>query len=126
LAAIPAQHATRDTHILSARLAIQAGDENAAAAALDVLISNGEKDPSMLAWAGSLAQRRGDFPTAELLYLTAAAGDSQAAAAASLRLVALYIEQKRLEDARVTLALHVNKYPTDQQAKALQKQIEHR
>ncbi len=123
LAAIPEQKQNRDLRILAARLAIQANDEKSAAASLDVLIGSGENDPSILAWAGSLAQQRGDVPTAELLYLTAAKGDSPAAAAASLRLVALYITQKRLDDARVALALHVNKYPADQQAKELQQRL---
>jgi tetratricopeptide (TPR) repeat protein len=124
LAEIPTSQRTRDLHILSARLAIQANDEKDAAAALDVLIATGEKDPSILAWAGSLAQRRGDLPTAELLYITASSKDSPAAAAASLRLIALYLSQNRLEDARVTLATHLIKYPTDQQAKAFQTQLD--
>ena len=124
LAEVPAAQRSRDLHILQARLAIQANDEKDAAAALDTLIAQGEKDPSILAWAGSLAQQRGDLPTAELLYLTASSYDSPAAAAASLRLVALYLSQNRLEDARVTLATHLIKYPTDQQAKTFQAQLD--
>ncbi len=126
LTAVPEAKRSRSLRLQSARLAIQAGDQQAAASALDTLIALGEKDAGVLAWAGSLAEQRGDAARAEALYLTASSSDHAAASAASLRLVALYLKQERLEDARVTLATHLAKRPDDQQAKALQAQLDRR
>ena len=128
LAAIPETKRTRPLRLQAARLAIQAGDQQAAAAALDALIALGEQDATVLTWAGSLAEQRDDLARAETLYVKASSGEnaaaSAAASAASLRLVALYIKQKRLDDARVILATYLVKQPDDQQAKALQAQLD--
>lgn len=126
LAAVPETKRSRAQHLQIARLAIQAGDQATAQAALDTLIALGEQDASILAWAGSLAESRGDPARAEALYLTASSADSTAASTASLRLVALYLKQERIEDARNTLATHLAKRPDDQQAKALQAQLDRR
>jgi uncharacterized protein HemY len=128
LSAIPETKRTRPLRLQAARLAIQAGDQQAAAAALDALIALGEQDATVLTWAGSLAEQRDDLARAETLYVKASSGEnaaaSAAASAASLRLVALYIKQKRLDDARVILATYLVKRPDDQQAKALQAQLD--
>jgi regulator of sirC expression with transglutaminase-like and TPR domain len=126
LAAIPEANRTRPLRLQAARLAVQAGDQPAAAAALDTLIALGEQDASVLAWAGSLAEARGEVARAEALYLKASGAEGASASAASLRLVALYLKQERLEDARSTLATHLAKRPDDQQAKALQAQLDRR
>ncbi|MBA3700664.1 MAG: tetratricopeptide repeat protein [Planctomycetes bacterium] len=126
LAAIPESGRTRPLRLQSARLAVQAGDEAAAASALDTLIALGEQDANVLAWAGSLAESAGDLARAEALYLKASGSDNATASAASLRLVALYLKQERIEDARSTLATHLAKRPDDQQAKALQAQLDRR
>lgn len=126
LDAVPEQNRTRPLRLQSARLAVQAGDQPAAAAALDTLIALGEQDASVLTWAGSLAEGRGDLARAEVLYLKASSSEAAAASAASLRLVALYLKQERIEDARDTLATHLAKRPDDQQARALQAQLERR
>lgn len=126
LDAVPEQERTRPLRLQSARLAVQAGDQQATAVALDALIALGEQDASVLTWAGSLAEGRGDLARAEALYLTASGSDAASASAASLRLVALYLKQERLEDARGTLATHLAKRPDDAQARALQAQLERR
>jgi tetratricopeptide (TPR) repeat protein len=126
LDAVPETKRSRALRLQAARLAIQAGDQTAAAAALEALIALGEQDASVLAWAGSLAETRGDLARAEALYLKASGAESGAASAASLRLVALYLKQERIEDARSTLATHLAKRPDDQQARALQAQLERR
>lgn len=124
LDAVPEAARSRSVRLQAARLAIQANDPDAAAKALDALIALGESDASVLAWAGSLAQNRGELAQAELFYLKAASADGPAAGAASLRLVALYLTQGRRDEARTTLAAHLVKRPDDQQAKALQAQLE--
>jgi uncharacterized protein HemY len=126
LDAVPEAKRTRALRLQAARLAIQANDANAARAALDALIALGEQDASVLTWAGSLAEGGGDTARAEALYLKASGADNPAASAASLRLVALYLKQERIEDARNTLATHLAKRPDDQQARALQAQLERR
>jgi hypothetical protein len=126
LDAVPEAKRSRPLRLQAARLAIQGGDQVAAAAALEALIALGEQDASVLAWAGSLAETRGDLARAEALYLKASGAESGAASAASLRLVALYLKQERIEDARSTLATHLAKRPDDQQARALQAQLERR
>jgi hypothetical protein len=126
LDAVPEAGRTRALRLQAARLAIQAGDQAAAAAALDTLVALGEQDAGVLAWAGSLAEGRGDPARAEALYLKASGAEGTAAATATLRLVALYLKQERIEDARGTLATHLAKRPDDQQAKALQAQLDRR
>lgn len=126
LAAVPETKRSRAQRLQIARLAIQAGDQATAQAALDTLIALGEQDASVLAWAGSLAESRGDLARAEALYLTASSAETAAASTASLRLVALYLKQERIEDARGTLATHLAKRPDDQQARALQAQLDRR
>lgn len=126
LAAVPEAKRSRAVRLQIARLAIQAGDRATAQAALETLIALGEQDASVLTWAGSLAESGDDLARAEALYLKASGADTNAASAASLRLVALYLKQERIEDARNTLATHLAKRPDDQQAKALQAQLDRR
>jgi tetratricopeptide (TPR) repeat protein len=126
LDAVPEAQRTRPLRLQSARLAIQAGDQQAAGAALEALIALGEQDAGVLTWAASLAETRGDVARAEAFYLKASGAEGQASAGASLRLVALYLRQERLDEARSTLATHLAKRPDDQQAKALQAQLERR
>jgi Flp pilus assembly protein TadD len=123
LAAMPASARTRDIQLVAARLAIQAGENANAGEALEALIASGEKDPNVLTWAGTLAEQRGDTATAELLFITAAQNNSAAGAAASLRLVALYLSQKRTSDAKTALAAHLIRYPDDRQAAQLSEQL---
>jgi hypothetical protein len=126
LAAVPEQERTRPLRLQAARLAVQAEDPAAAATALEALIALGEQDAGVLAWAGSLAETRGDHARAEALYLKASGSEGPAASAASLRLVALYLRQERVDEARSTLATHLAKRPDDVQARALQAQLERR
>lgn len=124
LDAVPEKERTRALRLQAARLAVQANDAAAAGAALDALVALGEQDAGVLAWAGSLAETRGDAARAEALYLKASGAEGQASSAASLRLVALYLRQGRLDEARSTLATHLAKRPDDAQARALQAQLE--
>ena len=126
LDAVPDKERSRALRLQAARLAVQANDAAEASTALDALIALGEQDASVLAWAGSLAETRGDAARAEALYLKASGAEGQASAAASLRLVALYLKQERIDEARTTLATHLVKRPDDQQARALQAQLDRR
>lgn len=126
ISAVPEAKRGRALRLQAARLAIQAGDAAGAEAALDALIALGDQDTTVLTWAGSLAENRGEAARAETLYLKASGGEGNAASAASLRLVALYLKQERIEDARSTLATHLAKRPDDQQARALQAQLDRR
>lgn len=121
LAAVPEAARNRDLRLLDARLAVQAGDPAAAAAALEALIALGEGDPGVLTWAASLAEQRGDAARAEALLLRAIAAEG--GAAASLRLAALYIRQDRRDEAAGILATHLAKHPEDAQARALQARL---
>lgn len=123
LAVVPAAQRSRAQSIQAARLAVQAGDAEGAAAALDVLVAAGEKDGAVLAWAAFLAEAR-DPARAEALYLQAAGGAGPAAASSSLRLVALYLRQGRSAEAGMTLAAYLLSKPDDAQARALQAQLE--
>ncbi len=114
LARVPAEKRTRNQRLLAARLAIQAEDPAGAAAALKELITLGERDPQVLAWAGQLAEQGGDAAGAEAFYQQASSP------AATLRLVALYLRQERFDEASVLLATYLAKQPDDAQAKALQ------
>jgi tetratricopeptide (TPR) repeat protein len=123
LAAVPADQRTRGQRLLAARLALQAHDPAAATAALKDLVALGERDASVLAWAGQAAEQAGDQPAAEAFYGQAATGDQPAAATASLRLVALYLRQDRKDEARVLLATHLARHPDDELARGLQAQL---
>ncbi len=126
LDAVPEKGRSRPLRLQAARLAVQANDGAAADTALTALIALGEHDAGVLAWAGSLAESRGDAARAEALYLKASGSDTPASSAASLRLVALYLTQERLDEARSTLAAHLAKRPDDQHARALQAQLDRR
>lgn len=126
LAAVPAERRDRTQRLLAARLAIQAGETAEAAAALDAVIAGGERDPAVLAWAGSMAEARGEVARAEAFYLQASAGGGAAAGPAALRLVALYLRQGRRDEARATLAAYRTVAPDDAQARALQARLDAR
>lgn len=119
LAAVPEAQRSRAQRIQAARLAVQAGDAAAAGEALDALVVAGEHDAAVLTWAASLAQQRGDASRAETLYLRASASDTPSAGPATLRLAALYLSQRRRDEARTLLASYLAKQPDDGQAKAL-------
>lgn len=121
LAAVPESTRDRALRLLDARLSVQAGDQAAAAAALEALIALGERDAAVLTWAAALAEQRGDAARAEALFLQAMAGDGGAAAA--LRLAALYIRQDRRDEAAGVLATHLARHPEDTQARALQARL---
>ncbi len=123
LQAIPVDQRSRSARLLAARLAVHDDDAAAAVAALKELTSQGEHDASVLAWAGQVAEQAKDAAAAESFYLLAAGSDQPAAAAAGLRLVALYLKQDRMADARTQLATHLAKYPGDDQARALLAQL---
>ncbi len=107
----------RQQQLLSARLAVQAGDQAAAVAALDILISNGENDARVLVWAGHLADLRGDLARAEALYssATTAAKDGSA----TLQLADLYRRTNRTEQSRQLLERHLAAYPGDAAARTM-------
>ncbi len=86
----------------------------------------GEHDPSVLTWAGALAEGRGEVARAETMYLQAVGGERPATAAASLRLAALYLKQDRRQEAATVLAAHLVKHPDDTQARALRAHLETR
>jgi len=123
LAAVPEARRTRDQRLLAARLAVQDDDHAAAAAAVTALVALGETDPQVLAWAGQVCEQAEDDARAEAFYSQAAAAEHPIAAAANLRLVALYLRQDRLDDATALLALHLAKHPNDAQARSLQQRL---
>lgn len=123
LAAVPDAGRSRALRLLDARLAVRAGDEAAAGAALDTLVALGERDPTVLTWAAALAEGRGDLARAEALFIQAVAGEGSGRAAASLRLATLYLKQERRDEAATVLATHLAKHPEDTQARALQARL---
>ncbi len=123
LAAVPEASRSRALRLLDARLAVRAGDEAAAGAALDTLVALGERDPAVLTWAAALAESRGDLARAEALFIQAVAGEGTGQAAASLRLATLYLKQDRRDEAASVLATHLAKHPEDTQARALQARL---
>jgi tetratricopeptide (TPR) repeat protein len=123
IAQVPADRRSRGLRLLAAQLAVQAGEPEAAVPALRELVALGERDASVLVWAGHIAEQAGDPAAAEAFYVQAAGSDHPASASASLRLVVLYLQQDRVSDARAVLSAHLLKRPQDEQAKALQAQI---
>jgi len=123
LAAVPEARRTRDQRLVAARLAVQDGDHAAALIAVTALVELGENDAQVLAWAGQVSEQAADDARAEAFYSQAAATEHPIAAAATLRLVALYLRQERLDDASALLALHLAKHPDDAQARTLQQRL---
>ena len=120
LAALPPNQRTRGIRLLEAQLALKSQDSKAAVAALSALIELGEKDARVLTWAGQVAEQAGDTAGAEGFWTIAANTDQPDAATARLRLVNLYLRQKRIEEARTLLAIHRSRNPADAEARALQ------
>ena len=112
LAAVPQAKRTRGGLLLAARLAAQANDLAAADVALAAVLSNGELDQTVIAWAGSLAERRGDAARAEALYRQA---DAQSVDIATLRLALLLQRTGRHDEALQTLARYRAAHPDDLQ-----------
>ena len=112
LAAVPQAKRTRGGLLLAARLAAQANDLAAADVALAAVLSNGELDQTVIAWAGSLAERRGDAARAEALYRQA---DAQSVDIATLRLALLLQRTGRHDEAVQTLARYRAAHPDDLQ-----------
>ncbi len=122
LAAVPEAERTRRQTLLSARLALAAGDARAARGALEVLLAAGDTDPAVQVWAGHLAEQAGDLPRAEACYRLAI---NASYAPANLRLVALLLRQGRRDEARTLLAVYAAGHPGDEQAVLLQKTLNH-
>lgn len=119
LAAVPPASRDRGVCLLAARLALLSGDDQGAEAALQPLLGQGEADPAVLRWAGSLAEKRGDAARAEALYRQAAEGDGAQAQLATLNLAHLFHRNGRSEEALKLLAVHLDHHPDDTQARAL-------
>jgi predicted Zn-dependent protease len=117
--AVPAKARTRGEQLLAARIAVEQGDTTAAAAALDALVGLGESDPGVLAWAGELAETRGEEARAAAFYGQAMAGSGKAADAARLRLAALRLRQGLLDDAATLIDAHLARNPDDVTARSL-------
>lgn len=126
LAAVPETRRTRDQRLLAARLAVQDDNHASALTAITALVDLGETDPQILAWAGQVSEQANDDARAEAFYTQAAAAEHPIAAAANLRLIALYLRQDRHDDATALLALHLAKHPDDAQARALQQRLANR
>lgn len=124
LAAVSAEGRSRALRLLDARLAVRAGDEAAASAALDTLVAQGERDPAVLTWAAALAENRGEAARAEALFIQAVAVEGAGSSAAALRLATLYLKQERRDEAATVLAAHLAKHPEDVQARALQARLQ--
>ena len=118
LQAVPADKRSRAGHLLAARLAAQANDVVAADAALQLVLRQGEADPAVLAWAGSLAENRNDLTRAEALYRQA---DAQGAGIASLRLIVLLHRRGRTDEAQRLLATYRQAKPNDAQALVIER-----
>jgi len=103
---------SRSGHLLAARLAAQTNDLAAADAALRAVMRQGEADPAVLAWAGSIAENRNDLSRAEGLYRQA---DAQGAGVASLRLALLLHRLNRDDEARRIIAVYREAKPGDPQ-----------
>jgi len=124
LEAVPQAERTRSQQLLAARLAVQAGDNAAAGAALDALIASGERDGAVLVWAGHLAEQGKEDARAEAFYAQAAAGDGAAAGNATLRLGSLYFRQQRWDEASTLVSTYLARHPEDREAKRLQELID--
>lgn len=126
IAAVPEQQRSRGQHLLAARLAVEQGDAPAAATALDALVALGEADPRVLAWAGELAESRGEETRAAAFYGQAMAGDGPGADAARLRLAALRLRQGLLEEAATLIDTYLQRHPDDASARRLRLLVEQR
>ena len=113
LQAIPDDKRSRSGHLLAARLAAQANDLAAADNALQMVLRQGESDPAVVAWAGSIAESRNDLSRAESLYRQA---NAHGASIASLRLVVLLHRLGRTDEARNLLVTYRQAQPNDAQA----------
>lgn len=120
LQAIPEDQRSRSGHLLAARLAAQANDLAAADSALRLILGQGEADPAVVAWAGSIAEQRNDLDLAEALYRQA---DAHGASLASLRLVVLLHRLGRIDEARNLLATYRQAQPNDAQAVVIERII---
>lgn len=111
---------SRAGHLLAARLAAQTNDLAAADAALQAVMRQGEADPAVLAWAGSIAENRNDLGRAEGLYRQA---DAQGAGVASLRLALLLHRLHRTDEARRVIAIYRDAKPGDPQLPIIERII---
>lgn len=112
LAAVPTAKRSRAGLLLAARLASQADDAATADAALTLVLSQGEADQAVIAWAGTVAEHRGDAPRAEALYRQA---DAQAVGMATVRLALLLQRLGRHDEAVQLLARYRMAQPDDAQ-----------
>ncbi len=120
LVAVPADKRSRMGLLLAARLAAQADDVASADAALAQVLSQGESDQTVVAWAGSVAEQRGDAPRAEALYRQA---DAQAVGVATIRLALLLQRLGRHDEAVTALARYRAAQPDDAQLPVLERII---
>ncbi len=112
LNAVPSAKRSRAGLLLAARLAAQDNDLAAADEAVALVLTQGEPDQTVIAWAGSLAERRGDAPRAEALYRQA---DAQACGMATVRLALLLQRLGRHDEAQLALARYRAAHPDDNQ-----------
>ncbi len=116
---IPVDRRARPVRLASARLALRQGKTAAARESLGVLIAAGESDPSVFLWAAHLAERSGDFPTAETLYTQAGRLSGSSARLASLYLARLHLRRDTPVLAARLLRSHLAASPEDASARAL-------
>lgn len=124
--AIPADKRTRSAALTAARLALKSKDLPAADAALAPLLEQGENEPSVLLWAGSIAEQRDHFDRAEALYRQAVTGSGEQAQLAALYLAKLLRQRNRTGEAVGVLNEHLQKFPADAHARELLKVLEPR
>lgn len=120
LLVLPTEKRSRGGHLLAARLAAQTNDLTAADAALQAVLRQGEADPAVLAWAGSIAESRNDLGRAEGLYRQA---DSQGPGLASLRLCLLLHRLGRDDEAKRILGTYREAKPGDPQLPIIERII---
>ena len=111
---------SRAGHLLAARLAAQTNDLAAADAALQIVMRQGEADPAVIAWAGSIAENRNDVSRAEGLYRQA---DAQGPGVASLRLALLLHRLNRDDEVRRIIAIYREAKPGDPQLPIIERII---
>jgi hypothetical protein len=126
----------RRLRLLAAELAVQSGDDATAAHAAADLIALGENDPTVLVWAGAIAERGGDGAHAEAWYRQAFAGadgpngnaatdpahapaEAPGVVTGGIRLAALLLKQGRRDEARDVLAVILARHGDDESAHRL-------
>jgi predicted Zn-dependent protease len=102
----------RQAKLERTRIAVRAGDFNTAWGDLDTLLNQGEHDPHILAWAGSIAEQRNDLPRAEACYRAAIAQKSDLTSI-EMRLADLLHRTARTDEARTIISTALERHPGD-------------